>query len=44
MANTFELIASYTVGAGGQASIDFNTSPSTYTDLCIKASFVQSII
>lgn len=39
MANTFELIASATVGSGGQASIDFNVIPSTYTDLCIKASF-----
>lgn len=39
MANTFELIASSTVGAGGAASIDFTSIPSTYTDLCIKASF-----
>jgi hypothetical protein len=38
MANTFELIASSTVGAGGAASIDFTSIPSTYTDLCVKLS------
>ena len=38
MANTFELIASSTVGAGGAASIAFSSIPSTYTDLCIKLS------
>ena len=38
MANTFELIASSTVGAGGAASIDFTSIPSTYTDLCVVAS------
>ena len=38
MANTFELINSYTVGAGGSTSIDFNSIPSTYTDLCFKIS------
>ena len=38
MPNTFELIASSTVGAGGAASIDFTSIPSTYTDLCIKVS------
>lgn len=38
MANTFELIASSTVGAGGASSIDFSSIPSTYTDLCIKLS------
>lgn len=38
MANTFELIQAYTVGSGGQGSIDFNTIPSTYTDLCFKIS------
>ena len=30
MANTFELISSVTVGAGGAASIDFTSIPSTY--------------
>lgn len=38
MANTFELIASSTVGAGGASSIDFTSIPSTYTDLVIKLS------
>jgi hypothetical protein len=38
MPNTFELIASSTVGSGGASSIDFTSIPSTYTDLCIKAS------
>lgn len=38
MANTFELISSVTVGAGGAASIDFTSIPSTYTDLCVKMS------
>jgi len=31
-------IASTTVGAGGAASIDFTSIPSTYTDIVIKAS------
>jgi hypothetical protein len=38
MANTFELIASSTVGSGGVSSIDFTSIPSTYTDLCLKVS------
>lgn len=38
MANTFELIASTTVGAGGASTIDFTSIPSTYTDLVIKSS------
>jgi len=38
MANTFELIASTTVGSGGQTDITFNTIPSTFTDLVIKTS------
>jgi hypothetical protein len=38
MPNTFELIASSTVGSGGASSIDFTSIPSTYTDLCIKIS------
>ena len=38
MPNTFTLIASSTVGAGGAASIDFTSIPSTYTDLCLKYS------
>lgn len=38
MANTYTLIASTTVGAGGASSIDFTSIPSTYTDLVIKLS------
>jgi hypothetical protein len=38
MPNTFSLIASSTVGAGGAASIDFTSISSTYTDLCVKVS------
>lgn len=36
MANTFVKIATVTVGAGGAASMDFTSIPSTYTDLCVK--------
>lgn len=35
MANTFVKIASVTVGAGGQANIEFTSIPQTYTDLKI---------
>jgi hypothetical protein len=38
MPNTFELIASSTVGSGGVADITFSSIPSTYTDLCLKLS------
>lgn len=38
MANTFELINSYTVGSGGAASMTFSVIPGTYTDLCIYMS------
>lgn len=38
MPNTFELIASSTVGAGGASSIDFSSIPQTYTDLCLVVS------
>jgi hypothetical protein len=38
MPNTFELIASSSVGVGGAANIDFASIPSTYTDLCLKLS------
>ena len=38
MPNTFELIASSTVGAGGAASIDFTSISGSYTDLCLKVS------
>jgi hypothetical protein len=42
MPNTFELIVSSTVGAGGAASIDFTSIPSTYTDLCLDISIRDS--
>jgi hypothetical protein len=35
MANTYELIASSTVGSGGAASITFSSIPATFTDLKI---------
>ena len=38
MANTFELISSVTVGAGGQASIDFTSISNKFSDLCLKLS------
>ena len=38
MATTFVKIATVTVGAGGAASMDFSSIPSTYTDLVIKMS------
>ena len=38
MPNTFTKIASVTVGAGGAASIDFTSIPSTYTDLVVLSS------
>ena len=41
MANTFELIESYTV-SGTASSIDFNSIPSTYTDLVVVASLRDS--
>jgi hypothetical protein len=36
---TYIQIATTTVGAGGSATIDFTSIPSTYTDLLIKTSF-----
>lgn len=38
MAPTFKKIQTIEVGAGGSASIDFTSIPSTYTDLCIEVS------
>jgi hypothetical protein len=38
MAVTHKLIQSITVGAGGQASIEFTSIPQTYTDLLIVGS------
>ena len=38
MATTYTLISSTTVGSGGTAAIDFNSIPSTYTDLKVVLS------
>lgn len=38
MADTFELIASSTVGSGGSSTISFSSIPSTYTDLALVVS------
>ena len=38
MADTYTLISSVTVGAGGASSIDFTSIPATYTDLLVKLS------
>lgn len=38
MANTYTLIASYTVGSGGAANIEFTSIPATYTDLKVVVS------
>ena len=38
MPDTFIKIASVTVGAGGAATIDFSSIPSTYTDLSLQLS------
>lgn len=42
MPNTFYLINSTTVGAGGAANIDFTNIPNTYTDICVKLSLRAS--
>jgi hypothetical protein len=42
MANTYTLIASSTVGAGGISSIDFTSIPGTYTDLQLVLSLRYS--
>lgn len=38
MANTYQAIATVTVGSGGAASIDFSSIPATYTDLQLLVS------
>ena len=38
MANTYELIASNTVGIGTSASVTFSSIPATYTDIVLKHS------
>jgi hypothetical protein len=42
MPNTFELIASSTVGSGGVSAITFSSIPTTYTDLCLQLSLRNS--
>jgi hypothetical protein len=42
MPNTFELIASSTVGAGGTSAITFSSISSSYTDLCVYFSLRSS--
>jgi hypothetical protein len=43
MPNTYTLIASYTVGAGGAANITFSSIPGTYTDLVLHTSVRSSV-
>jgi len=38
MANTYTLISSVAVGAGGAASMGFTSIPATYTDILVKVS------
>ena len=38
MPNTFDIISSVTVPAGGTSAVNFTSSPSTYADLCLKVS------
>ena len=38
MANTYEAIATVTVGSGGAATMAFTSIPQTYTDLLLKVS------
>jgi hypothetical protein len=38
MANTYEAIATVTVGSGGAATMAFSSIPATYTDLLLKVS------
>ena len=42
MAKVFKALSTVTVGAGGAASIDFTSIPSTYTDLQILCSLKTS--
>lgn len=40
--NSYESIASFTVGSGGQSTITFNSIPSTYKHLQLRMSFKMS--
>ena len=42
MANTYSLISSVTVGAGGAANIEFTSIPQDYRDLLVKLSIRQN--
>jgi hypothetical protein len=42
MANTYEAIATVTVGSGGAADIQFTSIPQTYTDLVLSLSLRDS--
>ena len=42
MANTYSLISSVTVGAGGAANIEFTSIPQDYRDLLVKLSIRQT--
>jgi hypothetical protein len=44
MANTYELIASSTVGLLGASTIDFTSIPSTYTDILFMLSLRDSAV
>jgi hypothetical protein len=43
MANTYTLIGSNTVGAGGASSVTFSSIPQTYTDLIVQISARTSV-
>lgn len=43
MANTYEAIATVTVGSGGAANISFTSIPQTYTDLVLVTSTRSSV-
>jgi hypothetical protein len=43
MANTYEAIATVTVGSGGAANIEFTSIPATYTDLLVKYSLRDNL-
>lgn len=44
MPNTFTLISSATVGAGGATSVSITSIPNTYTDLCLKISAANDTV
>jgi len=44
MANTYQAIATVTVGSGGVGTIDFTSIPQTYTDLVLKLSSRTTLV